>query len=122
MVEAMRKTPITWRIGALLFTSVEQLSHLAKRSECSDVKVVIVLDSKGMIHKARNFVRSDGRTHDRPSYVVQFISNIAENGLDPLLILMTRQRAISLPTEQMARTYNREAWYFGDGVSLVTRN
>lgn len=118
LVEPMKKTPVTWRIGSLLFTSVEQLSRLKQTIGSETVQVVFLLDSTSMIHKARNFQLRNGQVHDRPSCVVDFLADIAGDGLDPLLVVMTRQRAISLPTEQMARIYNRETWYFCDGNSL----
>jgi hypothetical protein len=122
LVEPMKKTPATWRIGSLLFTSVEQLSRLKQSLGSETVQVIFVLDSMGMIHKARDFQLRNGRVHDRPSCVVDFLADISEEGLDPLLVVMTRQRAISLPTEQMARIYNRDAWYFCDGNSLAVRS
>ena len=113
-----RKAPITWEMGSLVFTSVENLANLARQPNEPSISTVVLLDSTCMVSQARTLQLGNGRTHDRPQIIVNALCDLATDGLQPLFMLMTCKPAISLPSEQLARVYCRETWWFCDGPSI----
>lgn len=118
LVPFVKKVPSSWSLGKLIFTSIEALSNFRKEQSDEPVDAVFVLDSSCMVHHARTMSRWNGTVHDRPGLVSNFLVDAEESGLEPLLVVMTRQKALSIDTMKMARMYNREAWYFCDGPSM----
>lgn len=116
-----KKPPATWEIGSLVFTSVESLANLARQPNGPSVSTVILLDSTCMVSIARTLKLCNERTHDRPQIIVNALCDLATDGLQPLFMLMTCKPAISLPSEQLARVYRRETWWFCDGPSISVR-
>ena len=118
-----KKPPVTWEVGSLVFTSVECLAKLARQPNGTSISTAVLLDSSCMVSQARTLQLGNGRTHDRPQIIVNALCDLATDGLQPLFMLMTCKPAISLPSEQLARVYRRETWWFCDGPSIaVPRN
>ncbi len=113
-----KKPPVTWELGSLVFTSVENLANLARQPNGTSTSTVVLLDSSCMVSQARTLKLGIGRTHDRPQIIVNALCDLATDGLQPLFMLMTCKPAISLPSEQLARVYCRETWWFCDGPSI----
>ena len=118
LVPIVKKAPASWSVGKMTFTSIEKLSNLRKKQSEDPIEAMFVLDSNCMVHHARTMHRWNGTVHDRPGLVSNFLVDEEDSGLEPLLVVMTRQKALSIDTEKMARMYNREAWYFCDGPSM----
>ena len=116
------KPPVTWQIGCLIFTSVEELPKLAQENsdvnEMESISMVVLLDPTCMVHHARTMRLGNGRTHDRPQIIVNALCDLANGGLQPLFVTMTCKAAISLNSEKLARVYCRETWWFCDGPSI----
>ena len=113
-----KKPPATWEVGSLVFTSVEGLAKLSWLPNEPSISTVVLLDSTCMVANARTLQLGNGRTHDRPQIIVNALCDLATDGLQPLFMLMTCKLAISLPSEQLARVYRRETWWFCDGPSI----
>ena len=113
-----KRPPSIWELGCLTFSSVENALKLPDAREATSVSMVILLDSNCMVHHARTMQTWNGRTHDRPSMVADALTRQSMDGVEPLLMVMTSKPPISIDTNQMARMYCREAWYFGDGPSI----
>ena len=113
-----KRPPATWAVGSLVFASVESLAKLAWRQNEPFISTVVLLDSTCMVANARTLQLGNGRTHDRPQIIVNVLCDLATDGLQPLFMLMTCKPAISLPSEQLARVYRRETWWFCDGPSI----
>ena len=107
------------KVGKMTFTSIEALPRFRKEQPEGVVEAVFVLDSNCMVHHARTMHRWNGTIHDRPGLVSNFLADEAVSDLEPLLIAMTRQKAMAIETIKMARMYNREAWYYCDGPSIA---
>ena len=122
LCERSKKNPVTWQVGNLVFTSVEALSKLAKENEGTSISMVVLLDPTCMVHHARTMRLGNGRTHDRPQIIVNALCDLATDGLQPLFVTMTCKSAISLNSEQLARIYCRETWWFCDGPSILVPN
>lgn len=118
LVPASKKIPSTWTLGKVTFTSIEALPNFRRDESENSVEAVFVLDSNCMVHHARTMHRWNGTVHDRPGLISNFLSDEEEMGLEPLLVVMTRQRAMAIETKRMARMYNRETWYFCDGATM----
>ena len=120
--ERSKKPPVTWQVGSLIFTSVEALPKLAQENsqvnEVESISMVVLLDPTCMVHHARTMRLGNGRTHDRPQIIVNALCDLATDGLQPLFVTMTCKSAISLNSEQLARVYCRETWWFCDGPSI----
>jgi hypothetical protein len=113
-----KRPPRVWELGCLTFSSVESAVKLPDAREASPVSMVVLLDSSCMVHHARTMQSWNGRTHDRPSILADALTHQSVEGVEPLLMVMTRKPPISIDTNQMARMYCREAWYFCDGPSM----
>ena len=113
-----KRPPVTWELGSLVFTSVENLANLARQPNGTSISTVVLFDSSCMVSQARTLQLGNGRTHDRPQIIVNALCDLATDGLQPLFMLMTCKPAISLPSEQLARVYRRETWWFCDGPSI----
>lgn len=109
--------PVQWRVGALTFSSIEALKQLESAREPIDL--VVMLDPTCMVYRARTMKTASGRTHDRPQIIVDYISDHVFEGMHPAFLLMTTKRAAALPTDLIARTYCRDAFWFLDGPSLT---
>ena len=120
--ERSMKPPVTWQVGSLIFTSVEALPKLSQEiSSCNEsesISMVVLLDPTCMVHRARTMQLGNGRTHDRPQIIVSALFDLATDGLQPLFVTMTCKAAISVNSEQLARVYCRETWWFCDGPSI----
>ncbi len=66
-----KKPPVTWEVGSLVFTSVENLAHLARQPNGTSISTVVLLDSSCMVSPARTLKLSNGRTHDRPQILIR---------------------------------------------------
>jgi hypothetical protein len=94
---------------------------LRKIEDCNrrDVAGIIVLDMLFHIHQARGmqngafFVRND-----RPQLVADFRNAVAVGSWLPPLILLTQKAAKSVMTDNAARAYCLDAWWFVDGRAL----
>jgi hypothetical protein len=121
--ERSMKPPAEWQVGNLTFTSVEALPKLAQESSSSNesesISMVILLDPTCMVHRARTLRLGNGRTHDRPQIIVNALCDLATDGLQPLFLTMTCKAAISVNSEQLARVYCRETWWFCDGPTIA---
>jgi hypothetical protein len=118
LVPSVKRLPLTWDLGCMTFTSVEALNKFRTRCPDGEVSTVFLLDSYCMVHHARTMQLGTGKVHDRPSLVGNFLIDQATEECEPLLVVMTRQRAIGVNTLKMARMYNRETWYYCDGMSM----
>lgn len=118
LCERSKKPPVTWQVGSLVFTSVEALSKLAQENEGTSISMVVLFDPTCMVHHARTMRLGNGRTHDRPQIIVNALCDLATDGLQPLFVTMTCMAAVSLNSEQLARVYCRETWWFCDGPSI----
>jgi hypothetical protein len=118
LVPFTKKVPSSWTVGKMTFTSIEALPRFRKERPEGVVEAVFVLDSNCMVHHARTMHRWNGTIHDRPGLVSNFLADEADSQAEPLLIAMTRQKAMAIDTMRMARMYNREAWYYCDGPSI----
>ena len=118
LCERSKKPPVTWQVGNLIFTSVEALPTLAQENMGTPISMVVLLDPTCMVHHARTMRLGNGRTHDRPQIIVNALCDLATDGLQPLFVTMTCKSAISLNSEQLARVYCRETWWFCDGPSI----
>ena len=113
-----KRPPVTWEVGSLVFTSVESLAKLAWLPNEPSITTVVLLDSTCMVANARALQLGNGRTRDRPQIIVNALCDLATDGLQPLFMFMTCKPAISLPSEQLARVYCRQTWWFCDGPSI----
>lgn len=117
-----KKNPTSWTVGSLTFTSIEGLPSIQKygdaTGESANVSMVILIDTTCMVHKARSMYLWNGNCHDRPQILTNAIADWATVGIEPLFVLMTCRTAVSLNTEKIARTYNRETWWFCDGPTM----
>lgn len=103
-----------WRYGELTIATVEQLCKVDPRG----VEGVILLDPTCMVHKARRWKTATGITHDRPQRIVNFLADTQNaDGTAAVFVLMTTQRAKSLPTERIASVYCLNGWQCIDGVT-----
>lgn len=118
LVPFAKKVPSSWTVGKMTFTSIEALPRFRKEQPEGVVEAVFVLDSNCMVHHARTMHRWNGTIHDRPGFISDFLVDQTKVEMEPLLVLLTRKKAISTDTIQMARMYNREAWYYCDGPSI----
>lgn len=116
MVLERRKIPEAWECGNLLFSSVESLKRLDLQ-ECP-VDLVALLDPTCMIYKARSMQLYNGRLHDRPELVAEFVRGCNSSGNAPPLMLMTTRRGAAVPTDAIARAFLLEAFWFIDGPSV----
>ncbi|MDZ4847871.1 MAG: hypothetical protein SGI77_01130 [Pirellulaceae bacterium] len=114
-----KKPPVSWEMGSLVFASVERLSKLDRRHDGTAISIVMLLDSSCMVQRARTKQYGNGRTHDRPQLLVNALCDLATDGLHPMFAVMTCKPAISIATEQLARIYCRETWWFCDGPSMT---
>ena len=121
LCESTKKPPVTWQVGSLEFTSVEELNKLDPEIDGERVSMIVLLDPVCMVHHARTMRLGNGRTHDRPQLIVNALCDLATDGLQPLFVVMTCKPAISIATEKLARIYCRETWWFCDGPSIAIR-
>lgn len=115
--ESCRKPSDQWQIGNLLFSSIEGLQRLDH--EAYSIDGVILLDPTCMVHRARTLKTYNGRTHDRPQIVVNFLADHTIDGVRPIFLIMTTKRAAAVPTDLVARAFCLEALWFLDGPSLT---
>lgn len=113
----VRKPPTQWEVGGLIFTSVEELAKLDSQSMMVDC--VILLDPTCMVYKARSLSTYSGRGHDRPQFIVNFLTDHVREGVRPPFLIMTKKKAGALPTDAIARAFCLETFWFLDGPTVV---
>jgi hypothetical protein len=114
---ACRKPREQWRVGNLLFSSIEGLQRLNHEDRVIDG--VILLDPTCMVHRARTLRTYHGRTHDRPQIIVNFLADRTIEGIRPIFLILTTKRAAAVPTDLIARAFCLEAFWFLSGPSLT---
>jgi hypothetical protein len=115
--ESFGKSPEHWQVGGLLFSSVEGLKRL--KFQTNPINSLILLDPTCMVHRARTMRTSNGRTHDRPQIIADFLADQVTNWIRPVFILMTTKRAAAVPTDTIARAFCFETFWFLDGPSII---
>jgi hypothetical protein len=115
--EACRKPQEQWKVGNLLFSSIEGLKRLDH--EANTIDGVILLDPTCMVHRARTLKTYHGGTHDRPQIIVNFLADNVIDGVRPIFLIMTTKRAAAVPTDLVARAFCLEALWFLDGPSMT---
>ena len=106
-----------WSNGAILLSSIESLRELP--AECAArVDSLILLDPTCMVYRAKPLRLRNGRIHDRPQIVADFLSDQSTRCVETVFMLMTRKRASALPTDRIARAFCQETWWFLDGPTM----
>lgn len=110
------RPPERWEIGTLCFSSIESLTRWD--CEAEPISVLILADPTCMVYNARNYPKWNGKVHDRPQLVGEFLDQHAAYGWLPPFMLMTTKRAASVPTDQIARAFMLETWWYLDGPTF----
>lgn len=111
-----------WRSRKVWVAIPEDLKHLraAARQVEPGIAGVIVLDPPGVMHQSRGGTDSWGHTwaNDRPQRVVNFRADLAADGWQPPLLLLTTKPALAVDTAVAARAYSLDGFRFIAGDSF----
>jgi len=104
--------------GNVVLATPESLRKIDNHDR-SNIAGIIVIDMLCHIHQARGM--QNGAFHvrnDRPQLVANFRNDVAVGSWLPPIALLTQKPAKSVMTDNIARAYCLDAWWFVDGRSL----
>jgi hypothetical protein len=92
---------------------LKQLLPFARRIDAG-VAGVIILDPMCVMYQSRRGRDTSGHWHpnDRPQHVVNFRADLASDGWQPPLILLTDKPARSVTTTEVARAFQLDGFHF----------